>query len=198
MFLELSSPNKLKGQIDQLLPTPGVYIFIDICGSTAIKQRNLQQWIVLIGNTFRLSHTFKLFRENTIKFIGDEMMIFIPDTEVEVSGEDYAQILSFLRNCVSPWSEAVSNNSMPTKAAIHYCADVYNVSFVEGVNDFYGTGVDFTARLMKKPEEGKIVMSESYYRKVFKIDPSFLAGISDRYEDEFKGIGLAAYWLLTT
>ena len=43
MNLNFDNPGILKTQIETLQPTPGICIFIDICGSTAIKQQELKK-----------------------------------------------------------------------------------------------------------------------------------------------------------
>ena len=99
MYLNFDNPAQLKNQIEVLQPTTGICIFIDICGSTAIKRNRLKEWFLLIGNTIRFCAGISpLFRINVIKLIGDEIMIFIPDDKMETSNENYASILGLFDN----------------------------------------------------------------------------------------------------
>ncbi|MVN23490.1 nucleotidyl cyclase domain-containing protein [Mucilaginibacter arboris] len=199
MYLNFDNPQLLKEQIEGLTPTKGVCIFIDICGSTAIKSEDLKKWIILIGNTIRIcSGTSTLFRDNILKLIGDEIMIFIPDDKIIQANENYATVLDILKNCVSINPPTIENITLKTKAAIHYCTDTYNISYSSIVDDYYGNGIDLTARLMKKSDERKIVISETFYNMVNQIEPSFLSGTSDISQEQFKGIiGKTDYRVMT-
>lgn len=199
MYLNFDNQELLKNQIEALRPSKGVCIFIDICGSTAIKSEDLKKWIILIGNTIRIcSGISPLFRDNVLKLIGDEIMIFIPDDKITQANENYATVLDFLRCCVSENPPVIENITLKTKAAIHYCTDAYNISYSSTADDYYGNGIDLTARLMKKSDERKIVISEAFYDLVNRIDSSFLEGTSEKLQEQFKGInGETDYRIMT-
>ena len=199
MYLNFDNSELLKTQIEELTPTKGVCIFIDICGSTAIKNEDLKKWIILIGNTIRIcSGVSPLFRDNVLKLIGDEIMIFISDEKINEANENYATVLDFLKNCLSSNPPVIENITLRTKAAIHYCTDTFNISYSHIADDYYGNDIDLTARLMKKTEEKKIVLSETFYQLVNSVDPSFLDNTSDKFEEQFKGInGKTGYRIMT-
>ncbi len=199
MYLNFDNPAQLKNQIEVLQPTTGICIFIDICGSTAIKRNRLKEWFLLIGNTIRFCAGISpLFRINVIKLIGDEIMIFIPDDKMETSNENYASILGLLKVCISPNEFVVDGISMNTKAAVHYCTDTYNISYIDKNDDYYGNDIDLTARLMLKSDKNKIVLSEAYYQKVKSIDPAFLSNTTEKNDCQFKGIeGKSEYRILS-
>lgn len=199
MYLDFDNPQQLKRQIEELVPTNGICIFIDICGSTAIKRKSLKDWIILIGNSIRIcAGVSDLFHNNVLKLIGDEIMIFIPDDKIKKENENYATVLSFLKTCVSPNGNVVDKITLRTKAAIHYCSDTYNISYNKNADDYYGNDIDLTARLMKKSDENKIVISETFYQMVNKIDSSFLTNTSDKLEEAFKGLeGKTEYRIMT-
>jgi class 3 adenylate cyclase len=160
-----------------------------MCGSTAIKQHELKRWILYLGNTIRLcSGTSHLFRDCVLKLIGDVIMIYIPDTKMDGEHENYATILDMLKSCISSNGTTIDEVTLRTKAAIHYCMDAYNLTYSKTADDYYGNDIDLTARLMKKAEENKIVISEKYFQKVHDIEPSFLENTSLRQEENFKGI----------
>lgn len=199
MDLNFCNPNSLKTQIEKLTPTKGVCIFIDICGSTEIKNEDLKKWIILIGNTIRICiGNSRLFNNNVVKLIGDEIMIFISDEMIDNENENYATVLDLLKNCLSSNSQEIDNITLRTKAAIHYCTDTFNISFRPNVDDYYGIDIDLTARLMKKAEKQKIVLSEKFYQLVYTIDSTFLDNTSDKFEEQFKGInGKTGYRIMT-
>lgn len=188
MILNFDNPEILKSQIENLQPSPGTCIFIDICGSTAIKQQELKKWILYIGNTIRLCFGIShLFRDCVLKLIGDAIMIYIPDTKKNEEDENYATILDILKNCISSTGATIDQITLRTKAAIHYCIDSYNITY-NTANDYYGNDIDLTARLMKKSEENKIVISERYYQKVSAEASEFLKNSSVKLKENFKGI----------
>lgn len=189
MYLDFDDSTNLKHQIKGLQPTNGVCIFIDICGSTAVKRKDLKEWILLIGNTIRLcSGSSNLFKDNVLKLIGDEIMIFISDDKIKTANENHATVLDFLKICISSNGPTINNLTLRTKASIHYCSDTYNISFSKNADDYYGNDIDLTARLMKLSKKNKIVISETYYQKVNSIDPSFLTNTTKKPPVKLKGI----------
>jgi class 3 adenylate cyclase len=82
---------------------------------------------------------------------------------------------------------------LPCKVAIHYCTEVYNISYFEHYNDYYGKDIDLAARLMSKAKIHRIVLSEKYYEMVLKTagENDFygcLKAVSDKYIEDFKGV----------
>jgi class 3 adenylate cyclase len=80
--------------------------------------------------------------------------------------------------------------------SIHYCRNVYNITFLKSYNDYYGKDIDMAARLMSKSGKNRIVLSESFYSKV-KTDlenlnlsekDTCLAEVSDIIAESFRGI----------
>ena len=200
MYLNFHNQKILEKQIEELKPVAGVCIFIDICGSTEIKNETLKHWIVLIGNTIRMcSSTFILFHNNVVKLIGDEIMIFIPDEQITSANENYATVLDLLISCLSLNSPEIENITLKLKATIHYCTNAYNISFISEADDYYGNDIDLTARLMKlKASKKKIVLSETFYQLVNAIDSSILTNTTDKLEFQFEGInGSTAYREMT-
>jgi hypothetical protein len=90
----------------------------------------------------------------------------------------------------------VKDTFLPCKVAIHYCTEVYNVTFFEGANDYYGSDVDLTARLMTKCLENRIALSEKFLHKVYEDleelglpnNTGSLGKISDSFLENFKGV----------
>jgi class 3 adenylate cyclase len=79
------------------------------------------------------------------------------------------------------------------KVAIHYCEEVYNITFFKGYNDYYGKDIDLTVRLLSKAKENKIVISEPFYQKVLQdLKNQGMAQDSEymkyKYIEDFKGV----------
>ena len=176
-------PEELKRKFNSLKPVAGTCIFIDMCNSTQLKQRKLEDWILMIANTFNLANT--LLREYVVKLIGDELMIYIPD--FKLGSENYATIFDFVKCLLSNFHNEIDDITLRLKASIHYCEDVYNITFLENHNDYYGNGIDLTARLMTKAKEKRIVISESFFERASALSPEHFDGISDKYIEDFKG-----------
>ena len=178
-----TTPDNLRGQINSLNPVSGICIFIDMCNSTELKQRDLKEWVIMIANTIQQVNT--LLGQYVVKVIGDELMIYIPDSKI--GNENYAIIFDFVKCFLSDFKYDIDDISLRLKAAIHYCDDVYNITYLEHHNDYYGNGIDLTARLMSKTKEKRIVLSEVFYQKAFPISPEHFEGVSDKYIEDFKG-----------
>ena len=88
MYLNFNDHKQLQKDIENLVPVKGVCIFIDICKSTAEKQKSLKEWVIFIGNMLNLcSGTSLLFAQNIIKLIGDDIMIYIPNEKISAANE---------------------------------------------------------------------------------------------------------------
>jgi class 3 adenylate cyclase len=79
---------------------------------------------------------------------------------------------------------------------MHYCQNVYNITFLKGYNDYYGKDIDMAARLMSKSGKNRIVLSEAFYQKAkedliaLNINEEFtcLQNTSGVISENFKGI----------
>lgn len=154
----------LKSQIENMLPTPGYCIFIDVVGSTEMKQKTLPNWIALIHNSFALSGAF-MDRFRPLKAIGDELMYFIEEADLEGLGETPLTIFNKLYQIISD----LRDDNPPTKIVAAYCSSVYPLTFIQGTPDYYGIGIDRSARLWSikpAPIERELVMDADMYSKV--------------------------------
>ena len=175
-------------------------LFIDIVNSTEIKyQTGIAEWGQKINNTFNFLYLLNEFPDNIVKGIGDEIMLYIPDDELQAKTgyNNYLGLLSELYSTLYN-IKYFPNNKMflECKMSIHYCTEAYNITFLEGANDFYGSDIDLSARLMSKAIANRIVISEDFYNKVAGDvsgntqninDPAFKL-ISQKYLENFKGI----------
>ncbi|MCX6244571.1 MAG: hypothetical protein NTU98_07670 [Bacteroidetes bacterium] len=198
-FKDPNSPEMIR-RLGSLPKCPGTCFFMDINKSTDIKYSGgISDWGRKLNNTFNILLYSNHFEKFLVKGIGDEAMLFIPDTEL-VHGskndnyfgllEDIYASLFIIRNHPDP------NLFINCKVAIHYCTEVYNISFFEGANDYYGSDIDLTARLMTKSIENRIVLSERYLIKVLNdlvtmgkpATSGCLSGISEKFLENFKGV----------
>lgn len=192
--------NEIKDRLNEIPKCPGTCLFIDIVNSTEIKyQTGIAEWGQKINNTFNFLSLLNEFPDNIVKGIGDEIMLYIPDDELKAKTgyNNYLGLLSELYSTLYN-IKYFPNNKMflECKMSIHYCTEAYNITFLEGANDFYGSDIDLSARLMSKAIANRIVISEDFYTKVKgdfvrnsqnENDHTYKL-ISTKYLEDFKGI----------
>jgi class 3 adenylate cyclase len=179
---------------------PGTCFFIDIIHSTRLKYSTpVSDWVKKINNTFNFISFLNDFPNNIVKGIGDEIMLYIPDCDLKSKSayntyfallEEIHATLSNIRHFPKP------DLFLNCRVAIHHCCDVYNISFFKGVNDYYGSDIDITARLMERSVENRIVLSEQFYRKVredlaevnLPADSGCLERVTRKLTAQFKGV----------
>jgi len=201
-YLHYKDPNspEMIRTLESIPKCPGTCFFMDINKSTDIKyQGGLPDWGRKLNNTFNDLLYANHFQNNIVKGIGDEMMLFITDDELKRKPsnntyfgllEDIYAALFLIRNHPNP------DLFLNCKVAIHYCTEVYNITFFEGANDYYGSDIDLTARLMTKGIENRIVLSETFYHQVkhdlktlgLPSDTGCLQKVSKRLITNFKGV----------
>jgi class 3 adenylate cyclase len=148
--------------LDALQPTTGFCIFADIADSTAMKDSSVKLWIVYICNIFRNIQTFLPGRP--LKAIGDQLMYFIPDSQLQETGTTPLGMFDALAKIArEPDEEHYFKN---TRIAVAYCLDSYAITFVPGGVDYYGKDIDLTARLLTKAKPREIVMNEPFREMV--------------------------------
>lgn len=186
--------------LNKIPACPGTCIFIDLVESTGIKyKKSIGHWGKLINNTFNFISILNDFPENIVKGIGDELMIFIPD-DILAKKETFTNHYSILEEIYATLSNIKSfpakNLFLNCKVAMHYCTDVYNITFLKSYNDYYGKDIDLAARLMSKSGQNRIVFSETFYQKVkedlkeltLAEEDTCLSESSGMFADNFKGI----------
>ena len=198
-FTDPHSEEMLK-TLEQIPKFPGFCFFMDINRSTDIKyQGGLSDWGRKLNNTFNNLLYANHFQQHVVKGIGDEMMLFIPEAELKAKSannncyallEDIYAALFLISNHPDP------DLYLKCKVAIHYCTEVYNITFFEGANDYYGSDVDLTARLMTKCISNRIVLSERFYNMVIHdlhemnlpADTGCLGLVSKTLTETFRGV----------
>ena len=151
---------------------PGVCLFIDIVDSTWIKYHEpFSKWGQKLNNTFNFISLLNDFPQNIVKGIGDEIMLYIPERELHNKNtfQTYFALLEEIYATLDNIKNfPVDGLFLPCKVAIHYCTEAYNITFLEGYNDYYGKDIDLSARLMSKTKPYRIVLSEKFYQKVME------------------------------
>jgi class 3 adenylate cyclase len=201
-YIHYKNPHseELEELIAGLKPTPGVCIFIDLINSTGDKfdQKN-NGWIRKLNNTFNFISLINDFPNFVVKGIGDELMLYLPDQDLKKSRSfnSYFSLISEIYATMDTLiHHPLKDIFYECKVGIHYCTNVYNITFFEGVNDYYGTDIDLSARLMQKARGNRIVMSEAYYNRVMEdveglggnIVNTIIPEISKTYIEDFKGV----------
>ena len=125
--------------------------------------------------------------------------LYIPDSELEkrFSNKTYYALLEDIYSSMYTIINHPDDGLfLKCKVSIHYYTEVYNITFIEGANDYYGSDIDLTARLMTKSIENRIVMSEKFLLKVrddliklnLPFDTGCLNKLSEKYFENFKGV----------
>ncbi|MCX6305438.1 MAG: hypothetical protein NT040_10750 [Bacteroidetes bacterium] len=201
-YIHYTDPNSedMMRDLEEIPRCPGICFFMDINRSTDIKyQGGLKDWGRKLNNTFNNLLYANHFQKHVVKGIGDEVMLFIPDEVLQKKTsnntcfallEDIYAALFLIKN--HPDQDLYLN----CKVAIHYCTEVHNITFFEGADDYYGSDIDLTARLMTKCVENRIVLSEKFYIKVVNdlinmglpMETGCLARVSERFMENFRGV----------
>ncbi len=149
----------LKKKVQQLAPTPGYCIIADIVGSTQMKDQSVPSWAARIFNTFSLLTSY--LHVSPLKSIGDALMFYIPEAELSRTASPlqiFFGLCLFVQEKDSEFSTA--------KAAITYCTNAYELTFVRGTHDIYGKDIDLTARLLGTALEREIVMNAPFVEQL--------------------------------
>jgi hypothetical protein len=201
-YIHFKDPNseELIRMLEATPKCPGTCLFIDINRSTDLKyEGGISDWGRKLNNTFNFLLFANHFETNIVKGIGDEMMLYIPDTELwsKPSNRTYFGLLEDIYSSLfNIRYHPVPGLFLDCKVSIHYCTEVYNITFFEGANDYYGSDIDLTARLMTKSLENRIVMSEKFLIKVMNDlvnlglpnDAGCLSKVSGKFLENFKGV----------
>jgi len=201
-YIHFRDPNskEIEEQLEGIPRCPGTCFFIDVINSTDIKYRTkLKEWGKRLNNTFNFISFLNDLPDNVVKGIGDELMLYIPDDDL-FSKTTYNNYLGLIEEIYATidnlYNYPIPDTFLNCKVAIHYCTEVYNISFFRNANDYYGMDIDLTARLMIKARANRIVMSEKFFTKVksdmidrgLHIQDTSLRDISPVYVEDFKGV----------
>lgn len=204
-YINFTDPNseEMTRVLEQIPTCPGVCIFMDINKSTDMKyEGGLKDWGRKLNNTFNVLLRANHLQDNLVKGIGDEMMLYVTEEDLSQKRSD-GNCFGLLSNIYDSLSvirnHPVSGMFLNCKVAIHYCTEVHNITFFEGADDYYGSDIDLTARLMSRSIENRIVLSEKFFVKVqndlvgLGMSPhsGCLKDVSQLCSESFKGVPTA-------
>lgn len=155
------SPTTRK-ELAELKPTLGYCVLIDLVESTSLKDEKLDIWMHRIFNTFSLTRN-SLAGIRPLKAVGDELMFYLREADLEARSETALNLFLSLCLLVQEEDEEIFR---PTKAAITYCQDAYDITFIKDTQDFYGKDIDLAARLLLKADKGEILMNEPFIERM--------------------------------
>jgi class 3 adenylate cyclase len=207
-YIHFKDPNseEMVRFLSSIPQCPGTCFFMDINKSTDMKyEGGLTSWGRKLNNTFNFLSLLNDFPDHIVKGIGDEIMLFIPD-EVLRAGTGINSYFALLEEIYATLFN-IKHHPAPDmflacKVAIHYCTEVYNITFFEGTNDYYGSDIDLSARLMTKCMENRIVLSEKFLKKVhhdlkragLPANSGCLSLLSERFLENFKGVPVSTQY----
>ncbi len=183
---EAMSPDQIRQFFSTLPKAPGYCVFIDICNSTQLKDIEIHKWIISIKNTFSWAQS--LFPFKILKGIGDELMFYITDEELKWLKENKPVSYFSPLQMLQALHELIKNKEYqePVKVAICYCEDVYHITFLKDVDDYYGKDIDLTAKLMGDSKKNSIIMNKEFYQTVKSKYDSILN--KENFEEIFNNI----------
>lgn len=161
--LDISKPHS--NEIEKMIankgksPVSGYCIMADVIGSTAMKySTSFPSWCSKIYHTFHKFHSWDLeCKLPMLKIVGDELMYFV---EAEANSK-YADM--FLYKLIEASDNFEKSLWADMKIAIAYCDEVYDVSFTPSIpEDYYGKGIDLTARLVSLAGASRIVCNDLF------------------------------------
>lgn len=159
LFINPNDPN-LEAQINNLIPTFGYCFFIDMVGSTELKDDRLSRWIIYTYNTFANITGFLFSKFQPIKCIGDELMFFIPERAMD--GETPLTLYDCLVNIINSDEPFIK----PVKISAVFCREAYEITFMRDYPDIYGKDIDLTARLASLAGSQEIIMNSEFVEKI--------------------------------
>lgn len=159
-FINPHSGN-LKTELIKLRPTPGYCMFIDIAGSTKMKQDGFLNWVALIHNCFANAQTF-LLPFSPVKEIGDAIMFYVEDGDLQRSGYVPLQLFDGL------WKIATETDHIfpAVKIGAARCENAYSITFRQGNQDYYGIDIDMAARIQGEAQERQVVIERRLYDNI--------------------------------
>jgi class 3 adenylate cyclase len=163
LYFDFDDPQML-AKVAALQPTTGTCILIDISGSTAMKDGGLLRWVSAISNTFANARAFFDPIAVPIKSIGDELMLFIPDSHLEARRQCHLNLFGMLAQIAQDSESSAEPGSLfpEVKVAACHCSAVYELTFMRGTPDVYGKDIDLAARLLSQAQPREVVMNDAF------------------------------------
>jgi class 3 adenylate cyclase len=160
LYFDPSDP-QLKQKVQDLRPTPGYCVFVDMADSTAMKDQELHRWASKIHNAFAKVSTFMVDGSYPLKSIGDALLYFIPKTQLVGAKQVALQLFASLAAVVDDQDPV-----FPEQKAAVVSGEAYELTFIRDRPDIYGKDVDLVARLASIAESRELVMNRGFYEEV--------------------------------
>jgi len=160
LYFDTSDPG-LKAKLEALVPTPGYCVFIDISGSTQMKDQELFHWATLIHNAFANVRTFMPTSAFPLKCLGDALMYFIPKTQPAQASDVPLQLFAGLASIVDD-----RDPIFPQQKAAVVSGRAYELTFIQGQDDVYGKDIDLAARLLSRARSREVLLNRAFYDEV--------------------------------
>ncbi len=151
----------LEQKVRNLVPTPGYSVFVDISGSTAMKDQELHRWASKIYNAFANVRTFMPDGSYPLKSLGDALLYFIPKSRLRDARQVPLQLFDGLASIVDD-VDAI----FPEQKAAIVSGEAYELTFIRDRPDVYGKDVDLAARLASIAKAREVVMNRAFYEEV--------------------------------
>ena len=184
----------------------GFLLFVDLVSSTQYKRDFPDLWADRIVHFLMYTkYAFRTLSFDFIKFIGDEVMLFVPFTEgvdkADLAHEIFRFIFSkhgwYLEE-VNRFNPALAGAADPANSP-HRIKVKLTLGEVENAKlfhpyynehyDFIGKDVDRIARIKEMGHEDLVIVDEGFYRALAANGPAFAEAMSDlRWRQKFKGI----------
>jgi len=152
-----------KKKVNSIAPTSGYCVFIDIVGSTAVKDKPFSKWLAFFHNNISLGLSSFLHFQSLYKILGDGILIWISQAKMSQSGESALTILDFLHKIAH---ENDSKYFLKSKISVTFCKSVYEISFDPDKEDIYGQEIDLCFRLNQFAEGREIIMNDGFYKSL--------------------------------
>jgi class 3 adenylate cyclase len=151
----------LRSKVDSIAKTPGICTFIDITGSTQMKCSGIREWVARIHNCFANATAFMPHTCTPLKSIGDALMYYIEEGDLQRSGYSPLQVFHGL------WQLATeTGQEFPNVKIAAWCDEAYPITFFPGSRDYYGIDIDMTARLQSLAASREVVIDSRLRDKV--------------------------------
>jgi len=160
LFFAPSEPD-IEQKVRSLQLTPGYCVFVDIAGSTKMKDEALYRWASKIYNAFVKVQMFMPIGSFPLKSMGDALLYFIPKKELRDTRQVPLQLFAGLASVVDD-----PDPVFPEQKAAVVSGAAYELTFIRDRPDVYGKDVDLAAQLSSKAGSREVVMNRAFYDEV--------------------------------
>jgi hypothetical protein len=158
LYFAPSEPD-IEQKVRSLPLTPGYCVFVDIAGSTKMKDEALYRWASKTYNAFVKVQMFMPVGSFPLKSMGDALLYFIP------KAHDSRRLpLTLFAGLASVVDDP--DPIFPEQKAAVVSGAAYQLTFIRDRPDVYGKDIDLAAQLSSKAGSREIVMNRAFYDEV--------------------------------